>query len=169
MESMLIALAVVLVIALALAFLTRGDGFPYRLQPGLFTPAERSFLGVLQQAVGEEYAIFGKVRVADVVKVESMSNRSRWARAFNRISGKHVDFVLCDKDTMEIVAAIELNDRSHNSPSRKARDEFLEKVFAAAGLPFIQIPAKRSYVTSGIRVTIKRAIEPTPKPEGGLA
>ena len=32
---------------------------------------------------------------------------------FNWISQKHVDFVLCDKDTMQILCAVELDDRSH--------------------------------------------------------
>lgn len=38
--------------------------YPYERQPSLFTPAERSFLGVLRQALGSDYHVFGKVRLA---------------------------------------------------------------------------------------------------------
>jgi len=41
--------------------------YPYSKQKALFTPAKRSFLGVLSQAVGNEAQFFGKVRVADVL------------------------------------------------------------------------------------------------------
>ena len=43
------------------------EALPYQKAEAIFTPAERSFLGVLHQAVGNNAAIFGKVRVADVV------------------------------------------------------------------------------------------------------
>ncbi len=37
----------------------------YEALPAFLTPAERSFFGVLQQAVGSEYQIFAKVRLAE--------------------------------------------------------------------------------------------------------
>jgi hypothetical protein len=38
----------------------------YEAVPEFLSPAERSFFGVLQQAVASEYQIFAKVRLADV-------------------------------------------------------------------------------------------------------
>lgn len=73
------------------------DDYPYIKREVLFTGAERSLLGVLDQAVGADHRIFGKVRVADVVSVRPMKNRSAWQRAFNRINAKHFDFILCTK------------------------------------------------------------------------
>lgn len=43
-------------------------GLAYAPAKTLFTPAERSFLGVLDEAVGNDYRVFGKVRVADYKK-----------------------------------------------------------------------------------------------------
>lgn len=40
---------------------------PYAPRGGLLTKAERSFFGVLEQAVGNDLRIFAKVRVADVL------------------------------------------------------------------------------------------------------
>jgi hypothetical protein len=156
-------------------FLIGGDkpaqeSFPYQKSEALFTPAERSFLGVLHQAVGNNAAIYGKVRVADVVEPKTGLNRSARQSAFNRISGKHFDFLLCDKEKLSVICAIELDDRSHNSKRRHERDEFLNGVCEAAGVPLIQVPAKSAYVISEVRgllpryLTVKDMPEPEPSP-----
>lgn len=121
------------------------DDFPYVLGNGLFTPAERSFLGVLDQAVESDFRVFGKVRVADIVEIAKGTQKSQRYAAFNRISAKHFDFVLCRPSDLMPVCVIELNDKSHAKDLRKERDEFLEKVCAVAGIPLIFIPAQHSY------------------------
>jgi ssDNA-binding Zn-finger/Zn-ribbon topoisomerase 1 len=128
--------------------------FPYQRTGALFSPAERSFLGVLHQAVGNNAAIFGKVRVADVVEPETGLSRSDRQSAFNRISGKHFDFLLCDNENLSVICAIELDDRSHQSKNRHQRDEFLQGVCEAAGVPLIQVPAKSGYVIEDVKQMI---------------
>jgi len=88
--------------------------FQYRLNNSLLTPAERSFYGVLKQAVGTDFDIFSKVRVADVFLPEKRYSNSQWQSAFNKISRKHFDFVLSSKTDTSIKCCIELNDKSHN-------------------------------------------------------
>jgi Protein of unknown function (DUF2726)/Topoisomerase DNA binding C4 zinc finger len=136
----------------------RPDDYPYVKNATLFTPAERSLLGVLEQAVGEDFRIFGKVRVVDVVSVRSMSNRSAYQRALNKITSKHFDFILCNKDDLSILGAIELNDRSHQQTKRQERDSFLERVCKVASLPFIQLQARRGYSIIELRDTVRRAL-----------
>lgn len=104
---------------------TAKAGLPYRMDTPLFTPAERSFLGVLDQAVAGRYRVFGKVRLADVIDVARTRDRSARQTAFNRISSKHFDFVLCDPSDLSVVCAIELDDRSHGKAARGKRDRFL--------------------------------------------
>jgi hypothetical protein len=145
---------------------------PYQKSAALFTPAERSFLGVLNQAVGNNAAIFGKVRVADVVEPKTGLGRSARQKAFNKISAKHFDFLLCDKEDLAVACAIELDDGSHNSKRRLARDEFLNEVCKAAGIPLIQVPAASSYIISEVRQLLPRYLtikdksgqEPAPLP-----
>lgn len=127
-----------------------GDGLPYVLGDGLFSPAERSFLGVLDQAVGKDFRVFAKVRVADVITVAKGTPKPLWQRAFNRISAKHFDYMLCSPGDLKPVCAIELNDQSHAQSNRKGSDKFLEDVCAAARLPLIFIPAQRSYTLSEV-------------------
>jgi hypothetical protein len=133
-------------------------GFPYVLGHALFTPAERSFLGALDQAVGTDFRVFGKVRVADIVDVAKGTQKSQRYAAFNRISAKHFDFVLCRPGDLKPVCVIELNDKSHTKDARKGRDEFLEKVCAIAGIPLIFIPAQHSYTVTEIYDHIAGAI-----------
>lgn len=121
--------------------------FPYALGDKLFTPAERSFLGVLDQSVGSDFRVFGKVRVADVIAVEKGTPKSVWQRAFNRINAKHFDFVLCSPTDLKPLCAVELNDKSHAQDARKGRDQFLEEVCKKAGLPLVFFPAQHAYST----------------------
>lgn len=147
------------------------EALPYQKSQALFTPAERSFLGVLYQAIGDNAAIFGKVRVADVVEPKSGLGRSARQKAFNKISAKHFDFLLCDKEDLSVACAIELDDDSHNSKRRQKRDEFLKGVCEAAGVPLIQVPAKSAYVISEVRGLLPRylTVKDTSEPESSPA
>lgn len=119
--------------------------FTYQLRGPLFTPAERSFLGVLNSVLKDDVHIFGKVRVADILKPTKGLSRSDWQKAFNKISSKHFDFVLCNKDDLSVLCVVELNDKSHTAKKRKERDAFLENACEAASLPLVQIPAQAGY------------------------
>ena len=127
------------------------SSLPYELQGPLFSPAERSFLGVLKSILKNDVEVLGKVRVADILKPTKGLSRSDWQKAFNKISSKHFDFVLCNKDDLSVICVIELNDKSHNAKKRQERDAFLEKACEAATLPLVQIPAKAGYSLDEIK------------------
>jgi hypothetical protein len=147
----LVAIIIICVITItALKIFLRGnkdgtENYPYEKQQTLFTPAERSFLGVLEQAVDGKLRIMGKVRLADVVKVKNENNKSAWQRAFNRIQSKHVDFLACDTATLGVKFVVELDDKSHNHSKRQNRDEFIDKALAAAKIPVFHFTAKPTY------------------------
>lgn len=124
---------------------------PYELQETLFTPAERSFYGVLVQAVGDRAVIFGKVRVADVLTPKKGLDRKAWQSAFNRISAKHFDYVVCKPDTLAVMSVIELDDSSHARKKRVERDQFIERACEAAGVTLHRFRAASSYNISTVR------------------
>ncbi len=153
----LFPLLIVVVFVFVLVFIigvfkkTGGADYPYERIEKLFSPAERSFLGVLEEIFGREYAILGKLRLADIIRVrKGLSNNARTA-AWNRITSKHVDFALCDLGTREVIGVIELDDSSHQKTSRQRRDEFVDKALAAAGVPFVHITAQKSYTSAEVR------------------
>lgn len=153
LEQLLPLIGILIMAAIALAVLKAlltgkkpvGVDFPYQAIPQLFTPAERSFLGVLDQVINSDYRIFGKVRAADVMSVTKGMRRSEWQQAFNRIQSKHFDFVICRASDSSILLLIELDDKSHKKTQRMERDDFVEKATEAAGIPLLRIPCQRSY------------------------
>ena len=133
------------------------DELGYRQKKVLFSAAERSFLGVLDQAIDQDkHRVFGKVRVADIIEPQPSRNRSQWQTAFNKISAKHFDYIICTQDTLNPVCAIELDDQSHNQKKRQQRDELLESVCKGAGLPLLRVPAKRAYKPEELRVLLAK-------------
>jgi len=145
----LVVVAVVAAALVAAASKKAGSGskvgFPYVPAKALFSPAERSFLGVLDQAVGPEHRVFGKVRVADLASVKPGLGTSPRQGAINRVAAKHFDFVVFRASDLSVVCAVELNDSSHVGKRAQARDELLRNVCEAIGLPLFQVPAKRAY------------------------
>jgi len=159
MSWVIIALVIVVIFAIVIVKLSQKQGakqteYPYKKLDFLFSPAERSFLGVLKQAVGDDAQVFGKVRVADVIVPKKGMSRSDWQKAFNKISGKHFDYLLCNKNDLSVLCAIELNDSSHNSKKRKDRDKFLEGACQSANVPLIQVSAKATYTVNEIQHSI---------------
>ena len=159
-----IALAIVLIVIVVLVAVKRKQshngeaGASYIRTPALFTPAERSFLGVLDLAVGNDFRVFGKVRVGDVLAPRTGLDRSVYQTALNRINRKHFDFVLCHPDDLAVLCAIELNDASHQRKDRQERDEFLNKACRSAGLPLIPFDARHAYSPTEISARIAEAI-----------
>ena len=140
-------------------------GFPYIPAKTLFSPAERSFLGVLDQAVGPEHRVFGKVRAADLALVKPGLGTAARQGALNRVAAKHVDFVVCRASDLSVTCAVELNDSSHASKRAQARDELLGNVCKAIGLPLFQVPAKRAYSVSELQAQFASVIGVAPAVE----
>lgn len=120
---------------------------PYERCEGLLTQAERSFYYVLLQALeamGLRTIVCPKVGLRDVFRVVIHDN-AEYMSYLNKINRKHVDFLLCDPRGMELIAGVELDDSTHLSERGRARDAFVEKVYAAAGLPLLRFRVQHTY------------------------
>lgn len=129
--------------------------WPYVRQPkGLLSKAEFSFFRVLQQACGDRYVVCPKVGLGDLLTVKK--GTEKWQSYRNKIDRKHIDFVLCDPRTMQVVAAVELDDKSHASEKAKQRDAVKDQACAAAGLPLLRFKAKASYEPNAIAAALSK-------------
>lgn len=136
---------------------------PFEAKQRLLSKAERSFLGVLEQAVGGEgeYRVFVKVRVLDVLDFKKGSpggggkGTTTWR---NKVDRQHLDFLLVTPDELRPVAAVELDDKSHAGERAAQRDATKDAALAAAGLPLVRIEAKRGYSVESVRSAIRAAI-----------
>jgi hypothetical protein len=150
----LVATVLGVIVAVALSLLSLRDGPPpYERRGVLLEPAEIVFLRALQIAVREDWHIFSMVRLADIIKVRSKTRKSQsWN---SRIQGKHLDFVLCDYETLEVKLAIELDNPAE---ARTARDRFVYVALTAAGLPLLRVRVQEKYETASLRKDIEDAI-----------
>jgi very-short-patch-repair endonuclease len=140
----------------------KADRLPYKKKNYLFSTAERSFYEVARSVL-PDHTIFAKVRLADLMYVQKGSDA--FYTHFNRISAKHVDFVVCNKN-MAPVFVIELDDASHDSEDRKDRDAFVDQALAAAEIPVLRVRAKRGYVLDELRALLLPHVLPIPTVTG---
>ena len=114
----------------------------YHLRESLLTNNEREFYETLKKVVKDDLIIFSMVRLADLFSID---NGKAYQASLNRINSRHVDFLLCHNDTLKPVAAIELDDKSHERSDRIQRDVFVNQLFDSADLPLLRYPSKVRY------------------------
>lgn len=112
--------------------------------------------------MAEEYEIFAKVRLLDVLSVKAGAGRQA---AFNRVQAKHLDFLLCERGTSRPVLAPELDDSSHQRSDRQARAAFVEEVLEVIGLPALRCPVTRTYDPPEIARLIKATLSEMSGPD----
>jgi|SRR5689334_18332471 hypothetical protein len=141
---------------IVMALLSLRDGpLPYERRGVLLSPGEIQFLRALQLASREDWLIFSMVRLADIIKVRP---RTRKYQSWNsRIQGKHLDFVLCDLETLDVKLAIELDDGVPVA-NRGRRDRFVNTALAAAGVPLLRVKVQEKYETAALRKDLEDAL-----------
>jgi len=100
------------------------------------TKAENDFFRMLNSAAGDRYFIFPQVHLSAIL--DEKIKGQNWKAAFKHINGKSVDYVLCDKQTLKPVYAVELDDYTHNYSNRQERDIEVERMFQSAGIPLVR-------------------------------
>ena len=106
----------------------------------LMTEREQRFLRRLDSVTNtRQWRLCPQVRVADIVRVapDRKSGSREWWQLFRLVSQWHCDVVITDR-AGRIVAAVELDDRSHQAPKRQRRDLLLEEVLRQAGIPLLR-------------------------------
>ena len=101
------------------------------------TPPELACFRSLHQATRDTYWIFPQVHFSAFLENKIIGQS--WRGSFSHINGKSVDFMLCTKDTLSPVLAIELDDMSHEREDRKRRDSEEERIFKMANLPLLRL------------------------------
>lgn len=131
-------------------------GHPYTNRVALLSQGELAFFRALRSAIAPWHCISLKMRLADVIRCPN----HLWDKApGRRLSQKHIDFVLYDFETTRLVAAIELDDATHNAPERQARDRFVDQAMKAANTPLIRVRAAARYSVTVLRKTIMNALQ----------
>jgi very-short-patch-repair endonuclease len=164
--TLIITIIIAGAIIIALKLLIEGKrpsediNYAYESRRSLLTKAETTFYHALSQAVGDQYRVFSKVRMEDIIQVKRGLNRKEAYGLRSRIKSRHIDFVLCDPENLSIQVCVELDDRSHQRADRQKRDAFVNQAMEAAGVRLVRIPTSRSYE----EVALANLISPAPAP-----
>lgn len=139
MEWYYIAIIVFLILAILSALLNIKPKFkyPYEKTPLLTQNELRFYKSLRNIALKYNLNVLAKVRIADIVKVESGLSRKEYTIAFNKIQSKHVDFVLASPQDLSIRMVIEVDDSSHDTAKRKQRDIFVDTLYTKVGIPIL--------------------------------
>jgi hypothetical protein len=137
----LLFLLLLLVLAVVVAALLRKRGSLSAGPAGPWPFHVRKLLSVPEQVLYHrlvkalpEHIVLAQVQVSHVLGVKKGFNFHEWNNRINRLS---YDFVVCAKDA-SVVAAIELDDRSHETAARAETDLKKERATSAAGLRLIR-------------------------------
>jgi Protein of unknown function (DUF2726) len=127
---------------------------PYLKRDSLLTRGELAFFRVLLRVIGNCFGVSIKTRLADIVKCPDELWDTPHGR---RLCQKHIDFVLYDRNTSSVIAAVELDDASHDEPARRNRDRFVDAVFKTVSVRLIRIRAASRYDYEAIRSVVFEA------------
>ena len=136
------------------------DKVLYLKNDSLLTSSEKKFYFILSDILQDNFFIFSKVRIADIVHVPEWYKAYYWAVYWwNRIKSKHVDFLVCDKLSFEPLLVIEVDDPSHLQPDRKKRDGLVNFVFRKAHLQILHLTDKSLEDRETLKASIERGLE----------
>lgn len=130
----------------------RKQGGKYWKKKTFLTPAEQKFYEALRQTIQPGEHILAKVRLEDLVGTGPMDR--------NRVSQKHVDFVICRTEDLTPLLAIELDDSSHQSEKARSRDLVKNEALRQAKIPLCRHSVRRNYSPSQLRKLFDPIIRP---------
>ena len=138
--------------------LVQGNGqnerLPYRLRESFLSTPELALLRVLQNMAGRHYVICPKVALNDLFYIVRPNENVHF---FNKFFRKHVDFLLCEPDTLKPAIGIELVKPVTRTETREA-DQFMQDLFLSAGLPLVHIRSSEHYSESDLEELLQLAI-----------
>lgn len=173
MEFILFAMISLIVIVALLANRLNDNSFPFPFdkKATVFTGAEKNFQNLVEQAVGSKYRVINRVKLSDIVSIRGGVSQRAAQTAVKNAESKYLDFVICERDTMRLMGAIDLVDTQGKGYKVK-RDWFVGGALEAAGIPHVRIKVKATYSVEEIKHCIQNRLfankMPEPKMKGKI-
>lgn len=130
------------------------ERLPYRLREQFMSTPELAMFRVLRNMVQDHYVVCPKVALNDIFYIVRPNENVHF---FNKIFRKHVDFLLCEPDTLEPAFGIELVKPISRNETREA-DKFMEDLFLSAGIPLVHVPSNNHYDENDLAELFKFSI-----------
>lgn len=142
--------------------------FPFSGKSQLYTGAERQFLTLIEHAVKDEFRVMSRVRLIDLLSLRKNTHQKIAKSALIRAGSKQVDFVLCDKNDMMPVMAIDLVYGTGKNGHNTQRDFFVNGALETASIPHLRIKAKAGYTLADIQESIETKLIPLRRRQGKI-
>jgi very-short-patch-repair endonuclease len=146
---LMVAIAAVLLLALKIEKKPAGETWPFYERRVMSKPEQVLYFRLVE--VLPECIVLAQVQLSRVLGVKKGHNFRQW---LNRIDRKSLDFLICLKDC-SVVAAIELDDSTHDRDDRKKADRDKERALASAGVKLIRWQARSLPDVETIREAFK--------------
>lgn len=139
MKMLLVVIVLIALVAIILVIIERRGAsdasnvpWPFYAKKPL-TQSEQILYHRLVAAM-PQYIVLAQVQLSQVLGVQKGFNFREWNNRINRMS---LDFIVCLKDST-IIAAVELDDKTHEKASRIEADAKKGKALSAAGIELIR-------------------------------
>lgn len=136
---------IALALSLALLLLLLRSRLRFAPKP-LLTKNEIEFFHRLQSAL-PELAIFPQVALRAIVRPGSLSTSRAYDKEAGLIGAKHCDFLICRPDSFDVVAIVELDDRTH----QKEKDASRDRMTSAAGYRTLRFESRKRPTVAELR------------------
>ncbi|RBP51561.1 DUF2726 domain-containing protein [Arenicella xantha] len=137
--------------------------FDVQRKSRMLTAAERNFFDGLMSSLSDEFYIFSKIRILDVIEPEPAVDWFQSKRIEVKLADQTFDYLLCKKKDMSIFGVIELEnfEKGSNRKMRAAREKTVSHVCKQANVRLFYFDIRQDYRSMDIRrlVTGKSARE----------
>lgn len=122
----------------------------YYSKRACMTNAEKTLYKLMNKTLNDTLKVVHKsvtilpcVRLADFIGITGKIDMDK--KALYEITSKHIDYLICESDTLDIICAVELDDVYHDMPSKVIRDKKVERILKQCNLELFRIkePIKR--------------------------
>lgn len=121
----------------------------------LITEYEKYFYNILIENFSKNYLIMPQVNLSTIIN-KNKDFPTQYQNELNR----NIDFGIFDKTTTKPLLLIEINDKTHNEPSRIARDKKVKEICQISKINLITFYSnyknKKNYVISRIKNELKK-------------
>lgn len=110
--------------------------YRYRAKP-IMTKREEEVFKLLVRVFEGKFFVVPQVHLGSILDYKIKGQN--WHGAFQHINRKSVDYVLINRETLQTVCAVELDDRTHELKRRQERDLEVERILKEANIPLVRI------------------------------
>jgi hypothetical protein len=136
----------------------RPGALRYRARGPFMTRQEREFSSLLEAAIGGRYRIGSKISLAHLIEPKTPDGADVSSDHTARLREFTIDFVVCDNETCEVLAAIQLDRRSSLSERPFRAEAFIRDALLSANIHLLALSPRKQFTAAELASEIESAL-----------